>query len=126
MYSEFQTLIVVPNLALTYSQALSYGEYMFKKIKMSYAKIREKLDPSILKSVNETVRRYKKDELRALLLTEDGRAELSEKVYFQLHSSTKLVFKDNAEAKKMFIDDVLRRFTTILDTPKLYKKVFGK
>ncbi len=99
---------------------------MLTKIKMSYKKIREKFDPSILKSLNQTVRRYSKEELRELISTEDGQKKLANKVFFQLPESTKSAFKGNDEAREAFSNDVSSRLTNILDTPKLYKKVFGK
>lgn len=99
---------------------------MLSKMKMSYKRIREKFDPSILKSVNATVRRYKKDELREMISTEDGQKKLADKVFYQLPEGTKSPFKGNDEARKAFIDDVVSRLTSILDNPKLNKKMFGK
>tara|TARA_Y100001936_G_C16062981_1_gene665351 strand:- start:1105 stop:1407 length:303 start_codon:yes stop_codon:yes gene_type:complete len=98
---------------------------MLNKLKMSYSKIRQKFDPKIIKSLNKTVRRYKKDELREALSTEEGRAELARKVFFQLPDDIKVVFKDNEDAKEAFYRDVEGRLAKILETPKLFKKVFG-
>ena len=99
---------------------------MLNKIKMSYKKIRQKFDPSILKSLNQTVRRYNRDELRELISTKEGQEKLAEKVFFQLPEGAKLQFKDNEKSKEEFVNDVTSRLTTVLDTPKLYKKIFGK
>lgn len=98
---------------------------MLNKIKMTYKKIREKFDPSILKSVNTTVRRYKKEELRELIATEEGQRKLADKVFYQLPEGVKSPFKDNDEAKAAFVADVVTRLTSILENPKLHKKVFG-
>lgn len=98
---------------------------MLKKLKMSYDKIRKAYDNSILKSLNDTVRRYSKEELREAISSEEGRVALAEKVFFQLPASTKSAFVDNDNAKDLFVADVVSRLSSILTTPKLHKKVFG-
>jgi hypothetical protein len=99
---------------------------MLKKLKMSYEKIRKTYDSSILKSLNMTIRRHNKDELRALISTKEGRVSIAEKVFFQLPLSTKSVFLNNDAAKAHFVSDVVDRLGNILENPRLHKKLFGK
>jgi hypothetical protein len=125
MYFEFMTLQGQISNSII-NRDLFYGEFMLTKLKMSYEKIRKIYDPTILKSLNETIRRHKKDELRELISTKEGREAIAEKVFFQLPASTKSAFSSNDSAKEQFVSDVTTRLGNVLDTPKLYKKIFGK